>query len=392
MSETAPLGPPESAPSAEQIVDALACHREGCACVAAARKGQGLTHCPSHEDGSPSLNVTWGNGRVLVHCHSGGCTQREVLDALREKGLWPQRPVVVVDDIDPEEFLKGTPASPAPPRSSRVTPPSTPAGRLAAEAAWRSWGEKTGLPRPAFERMGVRYEERWQALCFPFAGLSCVKYRPWPPRQGAPKYLWDKRYHQRPPLWPIPDTRSVRPTILLTAGETDCATLNWCDFPAFAISKGEHSGLNAHHVRGLLELGVTEVVFVFDADAAGDLGAHKAAWEVADLDMGLGVRVALLPSEVPMAGGKDVNDLWHHSGRDRRAFKAAVEAMLAAAAPWTQESVPAHVLRQMERQAPRVFAAQRARFTRNQADRPEPGAATNDPRVMGSIERNANAG
>ena len=46
----------------------------------------GMVRCPAHDDTIPSLHVTDGDGRVLVHCHAG-CTQDAVLDALREQGL-----------------------------------------------------------------------------------------------------------------------------------------------------------------------------------------------------------------------------------------------------------------------------------------------------------------
>src|SRR4051794_6933184 len=45
--------------------------------------------CPSHDDRNPSLSITDGkDGRVLFKCHAG-CTQQEVLQALRERGSWP---------------------------------------------------------------------------------------------------------------------------------------------------------------------------------------------------------------------------------------------------------------------------------------------------------------
>ena len=49
--------------------------------------------CPAHDDRSPSLSIKEGsNGRPLIHCHSG-CSQDEVIKALRERGLWaPERP------------------------------------------------------------------------------------------------------------------------------------------------------------------------------------------------------------------------------------------------------------------------------------------------------------
>jgi len=43
--------------------------------------------CPScsYETG---FSVVDKNGRTLVHCHAGGCTQQELIQALREWGLW----------------------------------------------------------------------------------------------------------------------------------------------------------------------------------------------------------------------------------------------------------------------------------------------------------------
>src|SRR5262245_59277022 len=50
--------------------------------------------CPIHEaDGrphTPSLSIQEKNGKMLLHCH-GGCAQRNVIDAVRARGLWPER-------------------------------------------------------------------------------------------------------------------------------------------------------------------------------------------------------------------------------------------------------------------------------------------------------------
>src|SRR5215470_3605068 len=44
--------------------------------------------CPAHDDRHPSLDISeTTEGRVLVHCWSG-CSQAEVIEALRERGLW----------------------------------------------------------------------------------------------------------------------------------------------------------------------------------------------------------------------------------------------------------------------------------------------------------------
>jgi hypothetical protein len=36
------------------------------------------------------LSITERDGKLLVHCHAG-CDQRAVIDALRARGLWPER-------------------------------------------------------------------------------------------------------------------------------------------------------------------------------------------------------------------------------------------------------------------------------------------------------------
>jgi hypothetical protein len=48
----------------------------------------GTVRCPAHEDRSPSLSVSQTrDGRPLVFCHAG-CSQRDVIDALRARNLW----------------------------------------------------------------------------------------------------------------------------------------------------------------------------------------------------------------------------------------------------------------------------------------------------------------
>ena len=55
------------------------------------KSGRGwLAHCPAHDDSNPSLSIEDGpNGTVLVHCHAG-CSQEDVITALRDMDLWLQ--------------------------------------------------------------------------------------------------------------------------------------------------------------------------------------------------------------------------------------------------------------------------------------------------------------
>jgi hypothetical protein len=52
------------------------------------RRGNGP--CPAHHDTHPSLDITERNGTTLLICRAG-CSQDSVINALRAKGLWPER-------------------------------------------------------------------------------------------------------------------------------------------------------------------------------------------------------------------------------------------------------------------------------------------------------------
>ena len=43
--------------------------------------------CPAHDDRNPSFSATDKNGKILVKCWAG-CSQEEVIGALRGMGLW----------------------------------------------------------------------------------------------------------------------------------------------------------------------------------------------------------------------------------------------------------------------------------------------------------------
>jgi hypothetical protein len=78
---------------ADELQAALRCDRPHCAC--STRRGP--WHCPSHfPDRHPSLAITERKGKVLFICRSG-CSQTEVLDGLRSRGLW--RPASAVSGV-----------------------------------------------------------------------------------------------------------------------------------------------------------------------------------------------------------------------------------------------------------------------------------------------------
>jgi len=64
--------------SLQTIVEALGARKSGSGWAAC---------CPSHEDRNPSLSITFRDGKLLLHCHAG-CSQEDVIAALRDRGLW----------------------------------------------------------------------------------------------------------------------------------------------------------------------------------------------------------------------------------------------------------------------------------------------------------------
>jgi hypothetical protein len=57
----------------------------------AMRRGGWIAKCPAHDDRTPSLSITDApGGKVLLHCFSG-CDALDVIEALRARGLWPER-------------------------------------------------------------------------------------------------------------------------------------------------------------------------------------------------------------------------------------------------------------------------------------------------------------
>lgn len=64
---------------ADTIAKALGGHKSGATWMA---------RCPAHDDSTPSFSIRQGqDGKVLVKCFAG-CSQQDVIDALRARGLW----------------------------------------------------------------------------------------------------------------------------------------------------------------------------------------------------------------------------------------------------------------------------------------------------------------
>jgi hypothetical protein len=69
--------------TAGEIAYQLRGHKQPCGWIAC---------CPAHDDRNPSLSLKdTDDGRILVHCHAG-CEQRVVIDALKARAMWPEKP------------------------------------------------------------------------------------------------------------------------------------------------------------------------------------------------------------------------------------------------------------------------------------------------------------
>ncbi len=90
------VAPEEAIETPEYLVEALSLALDG----KLKPSGGCIAKCPAHEDSNPSLSISIGdNGKLLFHCFSG-CSQDAVVEALKERGLWPgsQGKVTVSDD------------------------------------------------------------------------------------------------------------------------------------------------------------------------------------------------------------------------------------------------------------------------------------------------------
>ena len=79
-----PLAGGLTATTLGEIRARLACTSLRCSC----HSRQGNTHCPSHDDRNPSLNISEKMGTILFHCFAG-CPQADVLSALGFHGAAP---------------------------------------------------------------------------------------------------------------------------------------------------------------------------------------------------------------------------------------------------------------------------------------------------------------
>jgi hypothetical protein len=165
------------------------------------------TYCPVHEpngEGSPDLDVTVRDGKPLLHCQSRGCPQPEIIDALKERGLWPNRS-----------------------ERRRLT--------LAEFAAAKK------LPVEFLQKCGVVQSESYHLPCLYFRykledGSSAPRYRIRVALSGDKQFFWNKSEGAITAygLDRLADARE-KGVVVFVEGESDALTLWNYDIPAVGI-------------------------------------------------------------------------------------------------------------------------------------------------------------
>lgn len=277
------------------------------------RSGSGWTaRCPAHDDQHASLSVAAApDGRVLVRCFAG-CG---VSDILRAIGL---------DWSALFDASNGRPRSASPGPNGRASTPGDP-------LTW--WASHCGI-EPGFVR-SLPIEADGNRLAFMFVGQRVRKLR----TVGDKDFQWGPAGTPTPPLWPLPP-EALPEEIYLAEGESDTCILRYCGLPAYSVTRGAGGGLKPAEAEALRHRGVREAVLIFDCDQAGREGARKLAETLASA--GITVRCIDLNHAGlvdPLAGFKDIRDVWLSSDRDPVRFRERLETLAGQAEPVEPEIV-----------------------------------------------------
>lgn len=237
----------------EVIARALGGHRSG---------SQWMAHCPAHDDGDPSLAIREHDGRVLAHCHAG-CSQRDVIDALRALGLWEcpsngraERSIVAVYDYT---------------------------------------------------------DERGQML------YQVVRFVPkdFRPRYPNGRGGWTWRKHSRQVLYRLPEVLEA-PIVFVVEGEKDVETLREHGFCATTNAGGAKAAWLESYTEALR---CRDVIIVPDNDGPG----WERARRIAQALLGQAKRIRVF-DEVPRSGAKDIS-AWFEGGHSEAALIAMLEGV-----------------------------------------------------------------
>jgi len=255
--------------NAQTIATALGGHRSGSSWIA---------RCPAHEDRKPSLSISeTSDGKVLLHCFAG-CDQKEVIEALRERGLWPESgaPRLLIRPTSGGRLCRAEGTIGA----LKIWEHSRPARGTPVETYLNS--RRIQLPPPLrlrfYEDLKHRTGDRWPAMvALVTRGADDTPigiHRTFLARDGSGKAPVEP---QKMMLGPCRGgaVRLAAPADVLMIGEgveTCLAAMQATGHPAWAA-------LSTSGLRTLeLPTDVRKIVILADGDTPGESAARDAAW------------------------------------------------------------------------------------------------------------------
>lgn len=284
--------------TAETVAKALGGRKAGAAWMA---------RCPAHDDRAPSLSIADArDGKVLVRCHAG-CDQRDVIAALRARGVWGRdegRPIPIARR--PDQLLPVKPDGGAIKRTEAalaIWHGAQSAEGTPVETYLRSRGLMIPIPPSIRFHAGLRHPSGgvWPAMValvtHGVEGNPIGIHRTFLARDGSAKASVDPAKMMLGPcragavrLGPAGDALMVGEGI-----ETCLAAMQASDRLAWAA-------LSTSGLRALaLPHAVCDVIVLADGDDPGEAAARDCAWRWKR--EGRRVRIARPPS------GTDFNDL-----------------------------------------------------------------------------------
>ena len=268
--------------------------------------GQGWTACcPAHDDREPSLSIRDADGKVLVRCHAG-CNQRDVIAALKERGLWDGK---AHSSLRTSRHRKVSPPRPDPDQVERsavalsIWHSAVPAEGTPVEAYLASRGLTCSLPPSLRFHRGLKHPSSGNWPCM----VALVKrgaddmpmaiHRTFLARKGRGKAAVQPAKMMLGPCR-SGAVRLREPGEILMVGEgieTCLAAMQATGHPAWAALST--SGLRALDLPGC----VRDVIVLADGDDPGEAASRDSAlrW----MRQGRRVRIARPPR------GMDFNDM-----------------------------------------------------------------------------------
>ncbi len=215
-----------------------------------------MAKCPAHPDNNPSLSITEKNGSVLVHCHAG-CSQRDVIDALKHKGLWTSEPAPRIE------------------KRQKLSPVT----------------------------IAYDYHDERGQLLYQITRHEPMPGEPKPFRQRYPDgrgdWIWKK--HPRQVLYHLPEVLES-PVVFIVEGEKDADTLRSHGFAATTSAGGAKAEWLPSFTGALRG---RECILIPDNDQPGRLRVLRIARAL----LGNAARIIVMDLD----GGKDVTD-WFEAG------------------------------------------------------------------------------